>query len=75
MYHMLSKSVAWMKKYWKSYEGVCILPEYTTTTSTTTEYPVSTVTASGATGHEYFNAFVVLMAMQCFTLGVWIQLK
>ena len=77
MHHMLAKSVAWMKKYWKSYDGDCILPEFKTTTSTTTE---KSNTVSGAhsvfvSNGEYFNAFVVLMAMQCFTLGILVQLK
>ena len=74
LHHMLSKSVAWMKKYWKSYDGICTLPEFTTAKpgiETTTEKQI----VSSASTHEYFNAFVVLLAMQCFTLGVWVQLK
>ena len=74
MHHMIAKSVAWMKKYWKSYDGDCILPEFKTTTTSTTEKSV-TAGATSVSNGDYFNAFVVLMAMQCFTLSVLVQLK
>ena len=73
--HMLSKSIAWMRKYWKSFEDKCTLPDFTTIKPDTTTDGSASKASSLVTSQEYLKAFVVLMAMQCFTLSLWVHLK
>ena len=79
-HHFLMKSITWIHKYLGTFDAQCTIEPPTTTTTTsdpsdvTTAKPPTTI-QSGATSIEYFNAFLVLLSMQFFTLKVWYELR
>lgn len=85
IHHMWSKSVAWMHKYWRTFEEGCSYedPNESTTTEGTSDGNGGGATASSTqrppisagSSTDHFKAFFVILLMQVFTLSVWYQFK
>ena len=78
--HLLHKASHWLHNNWKSFEPECTLTTTTTTTTTSITYTTTKKGSktSGAASIDfggYLKAAIVLLAMQCFTLSIWYQLK
>ena len=78
--HLLHKGTRWLHNHWKSFEPECTLTTTTTATTTSITYPTTKKGSkpSGAASIDlggYLKAAIVLIAMQCFTLSIWYQLK
>lgn len=79
--HLLHKGTHWLHNHWKSFEPECTLTTTTTATTTTTSITTTTKNGSKPSGAAsidlggYLKAAIVLIAMQCFTLSIWYQLK